>query len=111
MQEIDIVTLFGQGIYTGTVVYGEAQTEYEVENPVLIFPNGNIEYYETIVYAARKNKGRLAIILEKGGQNCHTVVTLRERNNIIVIHRPEARNLLKEGTLITIDVASGTIRV
>lgn len=109
MNTIQAITLFGTGVYNGTIVHGQAQKEYNIENPILVFPNGDIEYYETIVFAARKNGGKLAIILEKGGQNCHTVVTIRERNGIMVIHRPDALKLLENGISATVNADSGTI--
>lgn len=111
MNTIQAVTLFGQGSYNGTIVHAQAQSEYDVENPILVFPNGNVEYYETIVFAARKNGGKLAIILEKGGQNCHTVITMRERNGILVIHHPDARKLLKNGVSASINATTGTITI
>ena len=109
MKTIQAVRLNGVGIYTGTIIHAIPNQEYNIHNPILVFPNGDIKFYETIVFTARKNKGNLAIILEKGGQNCHTLVTMREKQNIIILHLPNALNLLKKDLLVTINSNNGTI--
>lgn len=34
-------------IYRGTIIHAGIATEYDIENPILVFPSGDIKYYET----------------------------------------------------------------
>ena len=111
MNSIRAITLCGSTQYTGNVIHGKACQEYTENNPVLIFPSGDITFYETIAYTARANKGSLAIILEKGGPSCHAVINMREKKNIIVLHLPNAKKLLSEGSKVHIDAFKGEITI
>lgn len=97
-------------IYKGIVIHAAIMQEYNVENPILILPNGDIQYYETIIFTLRKNK-QLVVILEKGGQNCHLLVNSREKNNITILHLPNALSILKDKTYMSINCKTGNCEV
>lgn len=94
--------------YTGIVIHAGIMQEYNIENPILVLPNGDIQYYETIVFNLRKHK-KLIVILEKGGQNCHLLINSREKNNISIYHLPNALKLLENNKKVNINIMTGDI--
>lgn len=95
-------------IYEGTIIHGKQMTEYDIENPILVFPNGNVEFYETIVYTLRKNK-KLVVVVEKGGPNCHLLINAREKQNLSVLHLPFALQKLSNNSKASINLKNSVI--
>ena len=87
--------------YSGTAIHAKPMSEYVVRNPVLILPDGSVDYYETVVFALRRNK-RLCVIMERGGQNCHLLVSAREKTGLSLFHLPHALELVPDGSEITV---------
>jgi len=89
--------LFGSGPYVGTIVHGKIDQEYTVENPILVLPNGDIDYFNTMMFTLRRNNGTLAVVVETGSESCHLVNTAREKNDITIILLPNALEKLPDG--------------
>lgn len=97
-------------IYEGTIIHGKQMIEYDIDNPILVFPNGNVEFYETIVYTLRKNK-KLVVIVEKGGPNCHLLINAREKQNLSVLHLPFALQKLHDNSKVSVDLKTGIVSI
>ena len=106
---VNAARLYGSGSYTGTVVHAGIDQEYEQDNPVLVLPHGGVEYYNTMVFTARRNGGRVAVIVERGGENCHLVTNAREKD-IMILMVPGAREKLRQGERVMVDADFAIIK-
>ena len=113
MREFESPAFNGNGVHKGTIVHGKPQKESLIKDPILVLPNGGVQYYETIAFTARiaQQKGwDVSVILERGGPTCHIVTSMREKG-IIVMHLPKALELLKEGKFAIVDASNGIISI
>jgi len=60
-----------------------------------------------MIYTAAKNKGILGIIVERGGNGSHLIITANEKNlnglgSISICLLPNALSILKEGTEVVL---------
>lgn len=104
-----VANLCGQGVFRGRVVHGAMDREYGPD-VVLVLPHAGEEFYTTMAFTARRNGGRLAVIVERGGAGAHLVVSANEKNgsggSIAILLNPKALTLLPEGAWVDVDATS-----
>ena len=104
-----VANLCGQGKFRGRVVHGGVDREYGPD-AVLVLPHAGEEFYTTMAFTARRNGGRLAVIVERGGSGAHLVVSANEKNgsggSIAIMLIPKALTLFPEGAWVEVDATN-----
>lgn len=101
----ECVVLAGRGRVDGKVLHPKPDQEVP-PGSVLVLPSGDPEY--TIPALSAGPRG--CVITEKGGTLAHLVQIALE-DNLRIVRVENALTLYPEGTLVTVDLERGTVRV